>query len=66
MDSGQKTIKIAVDLDGTISEYPEFFSFFTKAMAQAGCKIYVITTEFPEQNSRLPKNSSPIISNTTY
>jgi hypothetical protein len=43
MKSGQKTIKIAVDLDGTISEYPEFFSFFTRAMADAGCRIYVIT-----------------------
>ncbi|MHC4213703.1 MAG: hypothetical protein ACYSWP_10065 [Planctomycetota bacterium] len=43
MDSGAKRLKIAVDLDGTISEYPDFFSFFTMAMAQAGCRIYVIT-----------------------
>lgn len=47
MDSGQKNIKIAVDLDGTISEYPEFFSFFTRAMAKAGCKIYVLTDRIP-------------------
>ncbi len=47
MDSGLKTIKIAVDLDGTISEYPEFFSFFTMVMAEAGCKIYVITDRIP-------------------
>jgi uncharacterized HAD superfamily protein len=36
-------VKIAVDLDGTISEYPEFFRLFCKAMRQMGCKIYVVT-----------------------
>jgi len=36
-------IKIAVDLDGTISEYPEFFKLFTKAMSQADCQIYILT-----------------------
>ncbi len=39
----ERKIKIAVDLDGTISEYPEFFKLFTKVMSQAGCKIYVVT-----------------------
>ena len=38
-----RKMKIAVDLDGTISEYPEFFKLFTKAMKQAGCKIYILT-----------------------
>lgn len=41
------TIKIGVDLDGTISEYPQFFRVFTKAMAEAGCKIYVVTDRIP-------------------
>ncbi len=40
-------MKIAVDLDGTISEFPEYFKLFTKAMSQAGCKIYVITDKPP-------------------
>jgi chromosomal replication initiation ATPase DnaA len=40
-------IKIAVDLDGTISEYPEFFKLFTKAMSQAGCQIYILTDRPP-------------------
>ena len=40
-------LKIGVDLDGTISEYPEFFKLFTKAMSEAGCKIYVITDHKP-------------------
>jgi len=39
--------KIAVDLDGTISEYPQFFKLFTKAMSQAGCKIYILTDRPP-------------------
>jgi len=47
MDTGENTLKIGVDLDGTISEYPEFFRLFTKVMAEAGCKIYVITDRVP-------------------
>ena len=39
----ERKTKIAVDLDGTISEYPEFFKLFTKAMSQAGCRIYILT-----------------------
>ncbi|MHC4060621.1 MAG: hypothetical protein ACYSUC_05260 [Planctomycetota bacterium] len=42
-----KICKIGVDLDGTISEYPEFFRLFTRAMAEAGCRIYVITDRPP-------------------
>ena len=40
-------MKIAVDLDATISAYPEFFELFTKAMSEAGCRIYVITDRVP-------------------
>jgi hypothetical protein len=47
MEAGEG-YKIAVDLDGTISEYPGFFKLFTKAMAEAGCRIYVITDRLPE------------------
>lgn len=36
-------MKIGVDLDATITAYPEFFSVFTKAMAQAGHEIHIIT-----------------------
>lgn len=43
----KRKMKIAVDLDGTISEYPQFFKLFTKAMSQAGCKIYVVTDRPP-------------------
>jgi len=43
METNTSRFKIGVDLDGTISEYPGFFSLFTRAMAEAGCRIYVIT-----------------------
>lgn len=43
----ESKMKIAVDLDGTISEYPEFFKVFTKAMCEGGCKIYVVTDRPP-------------------
>jgi hypothetical protein len=47
MGANAGSLKIGVDLDGTISEYPQFFRLFTKAMADAGCKIYVITDRMP-------------------
>lgn len=43
----ERKTKIAVDLDGTISEYPQFFKLFTKAMSQAGCRIYILTDRPP-------------------
>jgi len=43
MEIDTSRLKIGVDLDGTISEYPGFFSLFTRVMAEAGCRIYVIT-----------------------
>lgn len=47
MKARKETYKIGIDLDGTISEYSEFFKLFTKAMAEAGHKIYVITHRLP-------------------
>jgi len=47
MKAHKDTYKIGIDLDGTISEYPEFFKQFTKAMAEAGCKIYIVTDREP-------------------
>ncbi len=47
MEAGEDILKIGVDLDGTISEYPGFFRLFTRVMAQAGCKIYIITDRRP-------------------
>jgi len=47
MESDEKSLKIGVDLDGTISEYPEFFKLFTKVMSEAGCKIYIISDRRP-------------------
>jgi len=47
MNARKNTYKIGIDLDGTISEYPEFFKLFTKAIAEAGCKIYIVTDREP-------------------
>lgn len=47
MKGKKGALKIGVDLDGTISEYPEFFRLFTRAMAKAGCKIYIVTDRGP-------------------
>jgi hypothetical protein len=40
-------MKIGVDLDATITAYPEFFNAFTKAMTAAGHEIHVITDRPP-------------------
>lgn len=40
-------MKIGVDLDATISAYPDFFKLFTKAMSEIGCKIYIVTDREP-------------------
>ena len=40
-------MKIGVDLDATITAYPEFFSVFTKAMARKGHEIHIITNRPP-------------------
>jgi len=47
MKARKATYKIGIDLDGTISEYPEFFKLFTRVMAKAGCKIYIVTDREP-------------------
>jgi uncharacterized HAD superfamily protein len=47
MQAQSSGFKIGVDLDGTISEYPEFFRLFTRAMAEAGCQIHIITDRAP-------------------
>jgi len=47
MPTGDETLKIAIDLDGTITEYPRFFSAFTKAVVRTGCRVYIITDRLP-------------------
>ncbi|MBW8016181.1 MAG: hypothetical protein FVQ82_08340 [Planctomycetes bacterium] len=40
-------MKIAVDLDATITAYPGVFEVLTAAMAKAGCRVYVVTDRIP-------------------
>jgi len=37
-------MNIALDIDGTISERPEFFAVLSRAVRSAGGKVYVITS----------------------
>ena len=41
-------MNIGIDLDATITAYPEFFSFFSDAMHDKGHTIYIITDRPPE------------------
>jgi hypothetical protein len=36
-------MKIAIDMDNTITAYPKFFAAFTRAMQKGGCEIHVVT-----------------------
>lgn len=36
-------MKVAVDLDATITAYPEFFRFFCSAMMGVGCEVHIVT-----------------------
>ena len=47
MNAHKQILKIGIDLDGTISEYPAFFKLFTKAAVDAGGIIYIITDRAP-------------------
>lgn len=40
-------MNIGIDIDGTISALPEFFSCLTRAFRQAGHKVYIITYREP-------------------
>jgi hypothetical protein len=51
-------LKFAFDVDGVISEMPEFFSAITKALKKAGHQVFIVTDfdehfrEFREQELR--------------
>ena len=40
-------MKIAVDLDATITAYPLFFKVFTSAMIESGCQVHIVTDRPP-------------------
>ena len=55
-------MKIGVDLDATITAYPEFFSAFTKAMARTGHEIHIITNR-PPGSIAMQRTGSSSVSN---
>ena len=40
-------MKVAVDLDATITAYPLFFKVFTSAMMKSGCQVHIVTDRPP-------------------
>ena len=46
-------MKIALDLDNTITAYPKYFSLFSKAMKKVGCQIYILTNREPNTKDEI-------------
>jgi hypothetical protein len=55
MDNSIK-YKIGLDFHGVISDMPEFFSFFTNVMVNAGCEIHILTGGFTDTDLQLLKD----------
>ncbi len=53
MESSSARHKIGIDLHGVITDMPDFFSFFTKAMISAGAEVHIITGGATEDDKRL-------------
>ena len=58
--SGKINMKIAVDIDNTITAYPSFFKIFTRAMKTAGSEIYIITDREPGTEEKVRKELQEI------
>jgi hypothetical protein len=43
-------MKVALDIDGTISEHPEFFVMLSAALRAAGHHVLVLTYRDPERD----------------
>jgi len=46
-------MKIGIDLDNTITEFPDFFRVFCRAMRNTGCEVTVITNREPGTESEV-------------
>jgi hypothetical protein len=44
---GQESMKVALDIDGTISEHPEFFAVLSAGLRAAGHQVLVLTYRHP-------------------
>jgi hypothetical protein len=45
-------MNIALDIDGTITVYPEFFAILSRAIRAAGGKVYIITSRSDDEAAR--------------
>jgi hypothetical protein len=46
-------MKIAIDIDGVITEYPDFFRQFSQSMTESGADIYIITNRDPTTRAEI-------------
>jgi uncharacterized HAD superfamily protein len=51
-------VKIALDIDGTISDHPAFFAFLSAALRAAGHQILILTYRDPEKTDATRKQLS--------
>src|SRR6185436_2213183 len=48
---GARLMKVALDIDGTISEHPEFFAMLSAALRAAGHHVIVLTFRDPARDA---------------
>lgn len=53
LENTSQAPRVGIDLHGVITDMPEFFSFFTKAMIAAGAEIHIITGGATEDDKKL-------------
>jgi len=52
---------VGIDIDGTITAFPEFFSIFTKSLRKSGAEIHIITARAPDQYTKEELESIDIV-----
>jgi hypothetical protein len=56
MENTSSKYRIGIDLHGVISDLPEFFSFFTDALINAGAEVHIITGGVSDEDKKLLKD----------
>ena len=53
LENNKSAPKIGIDLHGVVTDMPQFFSFFTKAMISAGAEVHIVTGGATEDDKKL-------------
>jgi hypothetical protein len=48
-----KSLRVGIDIDGVITEYPDFFRQFSQSMTESGADIYIITNRDPTTRAEI-------------